>query len=173
VLGHDGADVAAALQTIRETGDVAALDAAVELAFPGSQVSIETDGNGRLDLRLRQHGLLRPLGVAELSDGTLRYLLWIAALLTPRPPGLLVLNEPETSLHSDLLAPLAQLITGAAAKSQIIAVSHSRALIDALGRAAHHGGTQAGTIELVKDFGETRVAGQELLDQPAWHWPKR
>jgi predicted ATPase len=99
--------------------------------------------------------------------------LWIAALLTPRPPGLLVLNEPETSLHSGLLAPLAQLITGAAATSQIIAVSHSRALIDALGRAAHHGGTQAGTIELVKDSGETRVAGQELLDQPAWHWPKR
>ena len=41
---------------------------------------------------------------AELSDGTLRYLLWVAALLTPRPPELLVLNEPETSLHPDLLA---------------------------------------------------------------------
>ena len=27
-----------------------------------------------------------PLSVAELSDGTLRYLLWIAALLSPRPP---------------------------------------------------------------------------------------
>jgi predicted ATPase len=44
---------------------------------------IERDGSGRLDLRLRQRGLLRPLGVAELSDGTLRYLLWIAA---PAPP---------------------------------------------------------------------------------------
>ena len=41
-------------------------------------------------------GLLRPLRGAELSDGTLRYLLWVAALLTPRPPELLVLNEPET-----------------------------------------------------------------------------
>ena len=29
----------------------------------------------------RQHGLLRPLHAGELSDGTLRYLLWIAALL--------------------------------------------------------------------------------------------
>ena len=28
-------------------------------------------------------------------------------------------------------------------------------------------------IELVKDFGETRVAGQEPLDGPAWRWPKR
>ncbi len=173
VLGHDGADVAAALQTIREIGDAAALDAAVDLAFPGSKISIEGEGGGRLDLRLRQHGLLRPLGVAELSDGTLRYLLWIAALLTPRPPGLLVLNEPETSLHSDLLAPLARLITGAAASSQVIAVSHSRALIDALGCAVRDTGTQASTIELVKDSGETHVAGQQLLDEPGWHWPKR
>jgi predicted ATPase len=173
VLGHDGADVAAALQTIREVGNPMALDAAVDLAFPGSRISIEWDGSGRIDLRLRQHGLLRPLGVAELSDGTLRYLLWIAALLTPRPPDLLVLNEPETSLHSDLLAPLAQLISDAAAKSQIIVVSHSRALMNALGRAGQSGGAEISTIELDKEFGETRIVGQELLDQPSWHWPKR
>jgi predicted ATPase len=173
VLANDGADLAAALQTIREIGNAAALDAAVDLAFPGSQVSIKSGGGARLDLRLRQHGLLRPLGVAELSDGTLRYLLWIAALLTPRPPSLLVLNEPETSLHPDLLRPLAQLISSAAAHSQIIAVSHSRALIDAVCHVAHSDATEVSTIELTKDFGETRVAGQEVLDQPAWHWPKR
>jgi predicted ATPase len=173
VLANDGADLAAALQTIREIGNAEALDAAVDLAFPGSQVSIERDSGARLDLRLRQHGLLRPLGVAELSDGTLRYLLWIAALLTPRPPSLLVLNEPETSLHPDLLRPLAQLISSAAANSQIIAVSHSRALIDALCHAAQGDAIEASAIELIKDFGETRVAGQEILDQPAWHWPKR
>jgi hypothetical protein len=23
------------------------------------------------------------------------------------------------------------------------------------------------------DFGETRIEGQEMLDEPAWHWPKR
>jgi len=173
VLDHGGADVAAALQTIREIGDAEALDAAVELAFPGSQISIDHDSHGRLDLRLRQHGLLRPLGVAELSDGTLRYLLWIAALLTPRPSSLLVLNEPETSLHADLLEPLAQLIGGAAVSSQIITVSHSRPLIDALLRAAGGDGTPVTTIELTKDFGETVVAGQETFDQPAWYWPKR
>jgi predicted ATPase len=173
VLGHDGADVASALQTICEVGSAAALETAVDLAFPGSRISLEWDSHGRIDLRLHQHGLLRPLGVAELSDGTLRYLLWVAALLTPRPPGLLVLNEPETSLHSDLLAPLAQLISMAADDSQTIVVSHSRALVDALARAARHTGTELSAIELVKEFGETRVAGQEVLEQPAWHWPKR
>jgi predicted ATPase len=173
VMSHDGADVAAALQTIRETGDADALDQAIDLAFPGSRVTVESEGGGRLGLRLHQHGLLRPLGAAELSDGTLRYLLWAAALLAPRPAGLLVLNEPETSLHWELLVPLAQLITAAAARSQVIAVSHSQILINALHRATEEAGAPASTIELVKDFGETRVSGREPLDGPAWRWPKR
>jgi len=168
-----GADVAAALQTIRETGDAAALDQAIDLAFPGSRIAVESEGEGRLGLRLHQHGLLRPLSAAELSDGTLRYLLWAAALLAPRPAGLLVLNEPETSLHSQLLVPLAQLITAAAARSQVIAVSHSQTLINALHRATEEAGIPASAIELIKDFGETRVAGREPLDGPAWRWPKR
>jgi predicted ATPase len=173
VMSPDGADVAAALQTIRETGDDDSLDKAVDLAFPGSRVTVESEGGGRLGLRLHQHGLLRPLGAAELSDGTLRYLLWAAALLAPRPAGLLVLNEPETSLHWELLAPLAQLITAAAGRSQVITVSHSQTLINALHRATLEAGTPVSTIELVKDFGETRVAGREPLDGPAWRWPKR
>jgi predicted ATPase len=173
VMSADGADVAAALQTIRETGDVAALDQAVDLAFPGSRVSVVGESGGRLALQLHQHGLLRPLGAAELSDGTLRYLLWAAALLAPRPAGLLVLNEPETSLHWQLLAPMASLIAAAAARSQIIAVSHSHPLINAVQRATAEAGIAASTIELVKDFGETTVAGQSPLTEPPWHWPKR
>jgi predicted ATPase len=173
VLSADGADIAAAMQTICEIGDSTALDMAIDNAFPGSRISINCDNAGRFELLLHQHGLLRPLGAPELSDGTLRYLLWTAALLTPRPASLTVLNEPETSLHPELLPPLAQLITAAAARSQIIAVSHSRHLIDALQRATEDAGARVNTIELTKEFGETRVAGQRPLDEPVWHWPKR
>lgn len=35
---------------------------------------------------MQQPGMLRPLRTAELSDGTLRFLMWAVALLTPRPP---------------------------------------------------------------------------------------
>jgi predicted ATPase len=108
VLDHDGADLAAALQAIVEVGDASALDAAIDSAFPGSRLSIARVGSGVLSVQLHQHGLLRPLGVQELSDGTLCYLLWVAALLSPRPASLLVLNEPETSLHGDLLPPAAR-----------------------------------------------------------------
>lgn len=106
VLHHDGRDVAAALQTIIEIGDERGLRGAIADAFPGSELSIIVQDDGRFSIELRQEGLLRPLFGAELSDGTLRYLLWVAALLTPRPPSLMVLNEPETSLHPELLPAL-------------------------------------------------------------------
>ena len=107
VLSHDGADLAAALQTIAEIGDAAALAEAVDDAFPGSRVEIRTGDDARFEVTLRQPGMLRALTAAELSDGTLRYLLWAAALLTPRPAELTVLNEPEASLHPELLPALA------------------------------------------------------------------
>jgi predicted ATPase len=168
VLGNDGADLAAAIQTIREIGDAAALDAAVDDAFPGSRIRARCHEQGRFELEMLQHGLLRPLKAAELSDGTLRYLLWIAALHTPRPPELLVLNEPETSLHPDLLPPLARLIAHAAKQSQVLVVSHATRLIAALEREG-----DSHSIMLEKELGETRVAGLHRLDQPAWRWPAR
>lgn len=173
VLSHDGSDLAAALQTIREVGDADAMAAAVEHAFPGSQVEIRAEA-GLFTLAFHQHGLLRPLSGAELSDGTLRYLLWVAALLTPRPPELLVLNEPETSLHPDLLPALAGLIGTAAANAQVIAVTHSRPLLSALEQVAADRKIDLQPIELRKEFGQTVVAGREgPLDGPAWRWPNR
>jgi predicted ATPase len=166
VLGHDGADLAAALQTIREIGDVEALDAAVADAFPGARLEIAV-ADGWFELLMHQHGLLRPLRAAELSDGTLRYLLWIAALLSPRPPQLLVLNEPETSLHPDLLPALGRLIGQAARHSQVFVVSHANRLIAAL----EQQGCQS--ILLEKDFGETRASEASGVQRPGWHWVGR
>ncbi|MEP6841982.1 MAG: AAA family ATPase [Pseudolysinimonas sp.] len=166
VLAADGSDLAAALQTILEQGSGAALHAAIDRALPGSRVEI-ADRGGLFALLLRQPGLLRPLETAELSDGTLRYLLWVAALLSERPAELLVLNEPETSLHPSLLEPLGELIVSAAERSQLIVVSHSAPLVSAL--------TARGALvhELSKRGGETVLTGQGALDEPAWHWPGR
>lgn len=177
VLASDGSDLPAAIQTIAEIGDELALHDAVDEAFPGSGLSVNDIG-GYLDLGLSQPGLLRALTAAELSDGTLRYLLWVAALLSPRPPELMVLNEPEASLRPDVLPALARLIVRASARTQIVVVSHARALVDelaALGSATPSGDdTTVATIELSKDRGETTVGDQHgLLDKPNWVWAKR
>ena len=168
VMHHDGRDIAAAIQTIREIGDHQALDEAVSDAFPGASLRVVSHEDGRFSLEFSQHGLLRPLSGAELSDGTLRYLLWIAALLTPRPPPLMVLNEPETSLHPDLLPALARLIIRASENTQVWVVSHAARLISALNESP-----ECHAIELEKELGQTRVKGLGMLDEPAWHWPDK
>jgi predicted ATPase len=163
VLSNDGSDLAAAFRTILEVGDRDALRDAIEDAFPGSSIEIITDDY--FELLMRQHGLLRPLGAAELSDGTLRYLLLVTALLSPRPPELMILNEPESSLHPDLLPALARLIAQAATRTQIVVVSHASILADALV-------TDAGAMPIVleKQLGETIVRDAPRLK---WEWPAR
>ena len=126
VLADDGADRLAALQTIREIGDGAALDAALDDAFPGASVEIDNPGGrGRFDV-------LMPAGCCGRSRRpscrTARCATCCsAALLTPRPPALMVLNEPETSLHPDLLPALGRLIAQAAQRSQVLVVARGAA----------------------------------------------
>jgi predicted ATPase len=169
VLSHDGTDLAAAWQTIAEIGDAAALADSVDSAFPGSRVEVSV-GAGLFELALRQPGMMRPLTAAELSDGTLRYLLWVAALLSARPAELTVLNEPESSLHPDLLPALAALIARACEASQIVVVTHSAPLVAALGACTPG---DVALLQLAKQDGQTMVEGQGMLDEPAWHWPER
>ena len=164
VLASDGSDLAAALQTIREVGGGDEVDDAIADAFPGAHV--ELGGSGAyFELEMHQHGLLRPLNASELSDGTLRYLLLVAALLSPRSPALMILNEPETSLHPDLLPSLARLIVQASKRTQLIVVSHAAGLVKALDAAP---GSR--TIVLEKELGETIVPD---LTPPDWTWPSR
>ncbi len=137
---------------------------AIDDAFPGASVDIINDG-GYFDIAMSQQGLFRPLRTAELSDGTLRYLLLIAALLPPRPSALMVLNEPEMSLHPDLLPALGRLIAKASKRSQVIVVSHAPELVAAIEAAA-----PAKRIALFKHEGETRVENE---DDPPWEWPTR
>ena len=160
VLAGDGIDLTAAIHTLRFLGAVDEFDAAVDDAFSGASVQVDGD-----TLLMHQRGLWRALDVAELSDGTLRYLLLIAALMSPRPPLLMVLNEPEMSLHPDLLAPLGRLIAKASQTSQVIVVSHADALVEAIAAAA-----PANRIVLEKQMGETMVVDR---DKAAWTWPVR
>ncbi len=78
---------------------------------------------------------------------------------------MMVLNEPETSLHPDLLPALSQLIIKAAETTQIWVVTHSAALITAPAQTP-----ETRVIELQKELGQTHVKGQDLLDRPPSRW---
>lgn len=159
VLSDDGLDVAAALATIEAIGDASALERAIDDAFPGSRLHIESNA-GEFALRLHMPGFNRSFDGLEISDGTLQYLCLVAALLSPRPPALLALNEPETSIHPDLSEALAKLIVLASRRSQIWITTHSYELAKFI---AMHGGNEP--IELEKRNGATRIRGSGLIDR--------
>lgn len=154
VLSANGIDLAAALETILEIGDEEALQATVAQAFSGARLQIVED-RMLFSVQLQMPGLVRPLDTREFSDGQLRFLCLCAALLSPRAPELIALNEPETSLHPDLYEPLAQLIARTARHSQIWVTTHARALADAIAR---HAGSVP--LELRSVEGETRLASE-------------
>jgi len=169
VLSHDGSDLAAALQTILEVGDGEGLLEEVARAFSGADLIVDypkpLPPNAPPELRkegfsifLKNSGLTRLLTAAELSDGTLRYLCLLAALMSPRPPKLLALNEPETSLHPDLLDGLARMIVRACNYSQMWVTTHSTRLAELI---EQYSVEPAIRLELIN--GETKVVGQKVL----------
>jgi len=162
-LASDGSDLAAAIATIIAIGDREALDETIDDAFPGSEVSVSGEDYGVVEMH--QSGLLRPLSAKELSDGTLRYLLLAAALLSPRQPEIMILNEPEASLHPSLLDALARLLRRASRSCQIVVVSHSDRLIESL-----RSGWEVREVTLEKRLSETCITDHE---PPRWVWPKR
>ncbi|TAG10167.1 MAG: hypothetical protein EAZ42_04435 [Verrucomicrobia bacterium] len=126
-LDSDGGNLAANLQTLIESRRSDALDEIFERAFPDCRWAA-ADEMGLFQLKLLRPGLKRWLDASELSEGTLRFFCLAAALLSLKPALLMVFNEPESSLHHDLLDPLAQLIARASENSQILIVTHSTEL---------------------------------------------
>jgi predicted ATPase len=155
VLASDGANLAATLQSLIESGLRDKLDEMISLAFPGCSWS-PVDDQGRFQLQLMPSKINRALNAAELSDGTLRFFCLCAALLTPKAPPLLVLNEPEASLHAGLMEPLAELISNVSTETQLLVVTHSRSLAGEIA-----GRCDAKVVELISVGGETRHAGQD------------
>src|SRR5207253_10009566 len=77
----------------------------------------------------RETGFSKPLYMHQLSEGTLRFL-WLATLLqSPGLTALTLLDEPEVSLHPELLSLLADLLREASQRTQVIVATHSDRLI--------------------------------------------
>jgi predicted ATPase len=156
-LSSDGSDLAAVLATLfMIRGDTVDLAAAIDDAFPGARLDARDEGSWcRLEMQFPD--MPRPFGAHELSDGTLKYLCLLGALMGYRLPSLIALNEPEASLHPSLLPPLARLIAQAAQRTRIWIVTHSEALADAL-----YEETGKKARRVIKEDGATNIEGLML-----------
>ena len=72
----------------------------------------------------------QPLLASQLSDGTLRFICLVTALLQPRSPSTIIIDEPELGLHPYAISVLANLVKQASSEMQIIVATQSSILLD-------------------------------------------
>jgi predicted ATPase len=97
-----------------------------ELVFPPA-------ADQRVQLRVRWKSLESEIPAADLSAGTLRFLFLVTVLAMPEPPPLIVIEEPEESLHPAMLPIIAEHAVDAALRTQVVFTTHSPDFLDAFG----------------------------------------
>jgi predicted ATPase len=152
----DGQNLVPVLHTLY-TGDRSfkkELDSIMRAAFGTSyeELTFPPAGPQRIELRLRWRALETEQSSANLSDGTLRFLLLIAILSNPEPGALIAIDEPETGLHPRMFPIIAALAAEASTRAQVIFTTHSPQFLDAFSE-------QAPTTTVAEcEDGETRLS---------------
>ncbi|WP_339538555.1 AAA family ATPase [Pseudomonas sp. RA_15y_Pfl2_54] len=132
VLDSCGTNLAAVLATQKYiVQDLDVIEKLIADTFGGATLDISKPER-TVSFGLRFAHSNRTSNAWELSDGTLQYICLVVALTSGSLPPFIVLNEPDNSLHPDMLRSLAGLISSASKRSQIWVVTHSPILKDIL-----------------------------------------
>jgi len=130
--GKDGEDLVSCLYSLREAEPerFEAVEDSLKAAFPSfKRLDFPPVAAGTLAMTWRDSNFTKPLYMHQVSEGMLRFV-WLATLLqSPGLTALTLLDEPEVSLHPELLSLLAGLLREAAERSQIVVATHSDRLI--------------------------------------------
>ena len=100
--------------------------------FPRFERMSTVISGGTVQFYLHESGFHAPIPATRLSDGTIRFIALLATLLSPSPPPLVCIEEPELGLHPDAVALLADLLVEASQRMQLVVTTHSDALVSAL-----------------------------------------
>ncbi len=130
-LLEDGSNLSLILNQLEFKGQRQALVKFLQVIHPGFEDLTTRIEGGTIQVYFREKHLRFPVPATRLSDGTIRFLCLAAVLLHPNPPPLICLEEPEISLHPDVLKDFADLLIDASTRTQIILTTHSVELVDA------------------------------------------
>ena len=130
--GRNGEDLVSCLYYLKEAerNRFEAIEDTLRAAFPRfDHLGFPPVAAGTLALTWWETGFSKPLYTHQLSEGTLRFL-WLATLLqSPGLTALTLLDEPEVSLHPELLSLLADMMREASNRTQLVVATHSDRLI--------------------------------------------
>jgi len=157
VLAHDSSNLGMLLNQLEYLGVQSEFHRYLSRFLPRfERFSTRVEG-GTIQFYLHESGLKQPVPATRLSDGTIRFMAILAQLLSPTPPPLICMEEPELGLHPDAIALLASLLQEASARTQLIVTTHSDALVSALTEVAdsvlvceYRGGTVLKRVESEK-----------------------
>jgi predicted ATPase len=130
--GASGENLVSCLYDLRETDRdrFEMVENIISAAFPDfERLNFPPVAAGTMSMTWTDRNFPQPFYVHELSEGTLRFL-WLVALLQSQTlTTVTLLDEPEVSLHPELLRHLVYLMREASKHTQLIVATHSDRLI--------------------------------------------
>ena len=135
-LGSYGQNLAARLHALRET-DRQRFDRIHSatrdiLGVPKGIDFLTSDDDDRIALLLTERGLKYRIYQAGCSNGTLRMLAIVTALLGTPEATLIGIEEPENYIHPGALAAFTEHVLGSNSEAQLVLTTHSPHLLDVL-----------------------------------------
>lgn len=130
--GADGEDLISFLYYLRESNKerYEAIEDILKSAFPSFEsLSFPPVAAGMLTMTWKDSNFNKPFFMHELSEGTLRFLWLVSLLQSPGLSTITMIDEPEVSLHPELLSILADLMRESSKRTQLIVATHSDRLI--------------------------------------------
>ena len=130
--GADGEDLVPFLYNLRESDRdrYDTIEDTLRSAFPGFEnLNFPSAAAGMLSLTWKEQQFRDPIYGHQLSEGILRFLWLISLLQSPNLSTVTMIDEPEVSLHPELLSLLADLLREACKRTQLIVATHSDRLI--------------------------------------------
>jgi predicted ATPase len=103
------------------------LKSVIKSAVPGfKDLNVKARGGpGEVIAFWQEKSLDADLSLADLSDGTLRFIAWAALCVMPVPPTLICIDEPDQGVHPRTLPILAGLFEKASQRTQVILATHA------------------------------------------------
>jgi predicted ATPase len=130
--GHDGEDLATCLYWMREADPerFETIEDTLHAAFPNfERLNFPPVASGLLAMTWKEKNLKHPFFMHQLSEGTLRFLWLVTLLYSPGLTEITMLDEPEVSLHPELLSILADCLRDASRRTQLIVATHADRLV--------------------------------------------
>ncbi len=128
----DGSNLAMLVQDFEHRGALSAFEPYLKRFLPRFERLSTRVSGGTIMLYLHEEGVLAPIPASRISDGTLRFIALLTVLLSPTPPPVVCIEEPELGIHPDALDLLAELLVEASGRSQIIVTTHADGLVSEL-----------------------------------------